>query len=125
MLAWATPSLALEEDPLRKVTTWEQGMIDLLLEYSADTHHGHDLSGDLRSVSVSQQRLFHVRNGRVRATSTVSTAARGIGSMRERRCTPQGLHHIREKPGAGTPAWGIIQERTFTGALADMAAAST
>ncbi len=61
----------------------------------------------------------------MRATSTVSTAARGIGSIGERRCTPQGLHHIREKPGAGTPAWRIIQERTFTGALADMAAAST
>jgi lipoprotein-anchoring transpeptidase ErfK/SrfK len=123
-LARATHGLALEEDSLRKVVAHEQGMIDLLMECMADTYHGHDLSDDLLYVSVSRQRLIHVRNGKVRATYPVSTALRGIGSLRESLCTPQGLHRIKEKLGEGAPAWGIFQERTFTGALADTTAAA-
>jgi hypothetical protein len=118
-LACATPGHASEEDSLRTPEAPEQGMISLLLECMAVTYQDHDLSGDLLYVSVSQQRLFHVRHGRIRSTYDVSTAARGMGAQRESLCTPPGLHRIQEMVGEGAPAWGIFEQRAFTGAQAD------
>jgi hypothetical protein len=118
-LASITPGHASEEDSLRTPDASEQGMISLLLECMAVTYKSQDLSGDLLFVSVAQQRMFHVRDGRILTSYDVSTAARGLGAMRESLCTPPGLHRISEKVGDGAPAWGIFEQRAFTGSRAD------
>jgi len=118
-LAFAPAGRASEEDSLRTPEASEQGMISLLLECMAATYQAQDLSGDLLFVSAGRQRLFHVRHGRILASYSVSTAARGLGAMRESLCTPPGLHRISEKVGDGAPSWGIFEQRAFTGSRAD------
>jgi hypothetical protein len=96
-----------------------QGVVDLLLEYLSAKYPDAHLDGDILYVSIHRQRLFHVRSGILMATYPVATSHKGPGCLRDRHCTPTGLHRITEKIGDDVPPLGILRERMYTGELAD------
>jgi len=114
----ALPCLA-SGDTTRTASHPKQGVADLLLDYLGVRYKGMDLGGDILYVSVQRQRLFHVRDGLLVADYPVSTAGRGLGTLRDTYRTPTGLHRISEKFGDGVPPFGILRDRVFTGELAD------
>lgn len=97
----------------------KQGLADFLLEYMQVRYSGADLDGDILYVSVERQRMYHIRNGKLRAEHPIATASNGLGSKRDSYRTPTGLHRISEKIGGDVPPFGILKDRTFTGELAD------
>ncbi|PKL95238.1 MAG: hypothetical protein CVV18_06255 [Gammaproteobacteria bacterium HGW-Gammaproteobacteria-8] len=52
-------------------------------------------------ISLAQQRLELLENGRLVRQYAVSTAANGAGEANGSGCTPRGWHEIRVKIGAG------------------------
>ena len=97
----------------------KQGIIELLLEYLDIRYPGHDLGGDVLYISIHRQTLFHVRGGRLEHEYPVATARRGLGCTVDSYQTPTGLHQVAEKHGDGAPPLGILQDRRFTGEVAD------
>lgn len=58
-------------------------------------------------VSISEQMLRIIRNGRIVWLARCATAANGIGSEMNSLKTPLGWHAVIEKSGAGAP-WGQV-----------------
>lgn len=96
-----------------------QGLVDMLLEYMTIRYPSLDLDGDVLYVSVRSQHLLHVRGRRLLADYVISTSSKGLGGLTDSFRTPTGLHYVRERIGAGLPAWSILRERVPTGQLAD------
>lgn len=69
-------------------------------------------------ISVADQRadLFDAIGVRIRRYP-VSTAARGVGEMRDSYCTPRGRHLVRAKIGAGQPIGTVFVRRRPTGEI--------
>ena len=66
-------------------------------------------------VSLAQQRLRLLEDGRVLREYRVSTAANGPGEVSGSECTPRGRHRIRIKIGAGCPESTVFVGRRPTG----------
>ncbi len=96
----------------------KQGLADMLLEYMSVRYPKQDLSGHVLYISVRRQRLYHVHAGALRNEFTIATATNGLGSYEDSYRTPTGLHRISHKYGEGVPPWGILQDRVFSGVIA-------
>ncbi len=71
-------------------------------------------------VSISQQRLYRLQDGRVLESWPVSTSRYGAGSEVGSYRTPLGLHRVRERIGADLPEGAIISGRIPTGEVAEL-----
>lgn len=74
-------------------------------------------------IELDHQRLICLEQGRTVALYPVSTARAGAGEEPESGCTPQGLHRIRLKIGAGCPENMVFVGRRPTGEIYDAALA--
>ncbi len=119
MLRWCTIVLVavlctgMSGDPLK------QGLVDLLMEFMNARYPDRPQADDLLYVSVQRQQLIHVNRGRSVGIYPISTAKAGLGGDQDSFRTPTGLHRVSEKIGADVPAFGILKDREFTGAMAD------
>jgi lipoprotein-anchoring transpeptidase ErfK/SrfK len=68
-------------------------------------------------VSIDQQKLWHIR-GLECETYVVSTARAGRGCVQDSQQTPDGLHQVCEKIGAGAVPGMVFKARQPTGKLA-------
>lgn len=66
-------------------------------------------------ISISQQRLFIWRGDVCVFECAISSAAHGIGCVRDSGCTPMGKHYVRAAIGAGMPASTVFKARRPTG----------
>lgn len=69
----------------------------------------------LISISLPQQRLKLLLDGRFVLDVAVSTASKGAGEVMGSECTPRGLHRIRAKIGTGCAINTVFQGRRPTG----------
>ncbi len=58
----------------------------------------------LIKVSIDEQRLQLLADGKILMDVGVATAANGPGEVMHSECTPRGWHVIRAKIGAGCPS---------------------
>lgn len=93
----------------------KQDVMDMLMEYLEARYPGTPLTHSVLYISVRSQRLYHVVDGTLQGEYVISTARNGLGERKDSFRTPNGLHRITEKIGAGVPTGGIFQERRFTG----------
>ena len=75
----------------------------------APTHYLH--------VSIHDQRLSMIENGKIVKTYLVSTAKNGPGERRGSGCTPRGWHVIRAKIGKDEPVNSVFIGRRPTGEI--------
>lgn len=68
-------------------------------------------------VSIADQRLVVIENGRVVVDYPVSTAKNGPGQLKGSECTPTGLHTIRAKIGTGAPLKSVFVGRRPSGEI--------
>lgn len=68
-------------------------------------------------VSVRDQRMLLVRDGKPIKTYTVSTSKFGIGSREGSNCTPLGRHEVARKIGDGAPTGMVFKSRRATGEI--------
>lgn len=68
-------------------------------------------------ISLAQQRLELLENGRLVRQYAVSTAANGAGEVNGSGCTPRGWHEIRVKIGAGCAPGTVFVGRRPTGEI--------
>lgn len=68
-------------------------------------------------VSIAEQRLELVEEGRVVMDVAVSTAKNGPGEIAGSECTPRGRHYVRAKIGAGCPENTVFVGRRPTGEI--------
>lgn len=68
-------------------------------------------------VSIPQQTLALMQNGRQIACWPVSTALKGAGNQSGSYQTPMGRHRIRAKIGAGQPLNAVFRARRPTGEI--------
>ncbi len=75
-------------------------------------------------ISVPEQRLYLLEQGKEIADYAVSTASKGTGELYGSGCTPRGLHRIRIKVGTGAPLGTVFVGRRPTGEIYGPALAS-
>ena len=75
----------------------------------APTHYLH--------VSIPDQRLSMIENGKIVKTYLVSTAKNGPGERRGSGCTPRGWHVIRARIGKDEPENSVFIGRRPTGEI--------
>ena len=68
-------------------------------------------------VSVADQRMLLVRDGKPVKTYPVSTSKFGIGTERGSNCTPLGRLEVARKIGNGAPAGMVFKSRRATGEI--------
>ncbi|MEZ5510191.1 MAG: L,D-transpeptidase [Gammaproteobacteria bacterium] len=68
-------------------------------------------------VSIPQQTLALMQNGRQIACWPVSTALKGAGNQSGSYQTPMGRHRVRAKIGAGQPLNAVFRARRPTGEI--------
>ena len=69
-------------------------------------------------ISISKQTLtLYDDEGGVVARYLVSTAANGVGCIKDSGCTPQGAHIVRAKIGTGAPVNSVFVGRRPTGEI--------
>ena len=73
---------------------------------------------ELLFASVSEQKMYHIKDLKIIETYTISTSAYGIGSKAGSNKTPQGLHKVAGKYGDDTPINGRMIGRVFYGQIA-------
>ncbi len=66
-------------------------------------------------ISISQQRLFIWRGDVCVFECAISSAAHGIGCVRDSGCTPIGRHYVRAAIGAGQHPLTVFKARRPTG----------
>ena len=71
-------------------------------------------------VSITKQKLYHIKLDIIIKEYTISSSAYGVGSIAGSNKTPIGLHRIKEKYGEKTPVNGIMVARVFHGNIATM-----
>lgn len=69
-------------------------------------------------VSVKYQRLYLIENDSTIRKYPISTASKGIGSIRNSFKTPPGLHSVKRKIGDNVPLGGIFESRIYNGKIA-------
>lgn len=70
-------------------------------------------------ISIPEQRLAIIDNGRIICGYSVSTAKNGAGERRGSECTPRGWHKVRAKIGTGQPLNAVFKGRRPTGEIYD------
>lgn len=68
-------------------------------------------------ISISEQQLSIIANGKITQHYPVSTAKNGIGECKGSECTPAGWHRIRAKIGKGLPINTVFIGRRPTGEI--------
>ncbi|MDP1980622.1 L,D-transpeptidase [Undibacterium sp.] len=68
-------------------------------------------------ISVPDQKMLLLEDGKPVATYAISTAKRGIGDMPDSYMTPGGRMQIAEKIGAGAPLGAVFKDRLATGEI--------
>lgn len=68
-------------------------------------------------IDVFSQKLLHLRDGRTHAIYSISTAANGVGEIKDSYQTPRGWHIIRAKIGEGVPINTVFVSRRPTGEI--------
>jgi L,D-transpeptidase YbiS len=71
----------------------------------------------LIKVSIDEQRLQLLEQGRVVMDVAVATAANGPGEVQHSECTPRGWHQVRAKIGAGSAPNTVFVGRRPTGEI--------
>jgi lipoprotein-anchoring transpeptidase ErfK/SrfK len=66
-------------------------------------------------ISIPEQSLVLLDNGRELGRYSVSTSRNGAGEMEGSFCTPRGAHIVRAKIGAGQPLNTVFRGRRPTG----------
>ena len=83
----------------------------------ANNYISSDFS-ELLFISIENQEMHHIKNGKVIKTYTISSSAYGIGNKSGSSKTPIGLHRVASKFGSKTPINGIMKSRVFYGDIA-------
>ncbi|ARU89034.1 L,D-transpeptidase [Pseudomonas sp. M30-35] len=80
---------------------------------------------DLLHISIADQCLYGLAEGKLLLRLPVSTALNGVGEQNGSGCTPRGRHIVRAKIGDGLPLAAVLRGRRWTGEVwsAQMAAA--
>jgi lipoprotein-anchoring transpeptidase ErfK/SrfK len=68
-------------------------------------------------ISIPEQSLALLENGRLLKRYSVSTSRNGPGEHEGSFCTPRGEHIVRAKIGAGQPMRAVFVERRPTGEI--------
>src|SRR2546429_9977815 len=68
-------------------------------------------------ISIPEQSLALLENGREVRRYTVSTSHNGAGERQGSFCTPRGEHIVRAKIGAGQPVNAVFVRRRPTGVI--------
>lgn len=68
-------------------------------------------------ISIANQQLSSIKNGKQEAVYTVSTAKNGVGEEMGSECTPTGWHKIRAKIGNRQPKYAVFTGRRPTGEI--------
>jgi len=66
-------------------------------------------------ISIPDQRLVLLENGKTIAKYPVSTSRYGVGDSWRSYCTPLGTLEVVQKIGANAPLGGVFKHRQFTG----------
>ena len=73
---------------------------------------------ELLFISIENQEMHHIKNGKVIKTYSISSSSYGIGNKSGSNKTPVGLHRVASKFGSKTPTNGIMKSRVFYGDIA-------
>lgn len=87
-----------------------------LAEYQGDFYPQLQFK-ELLFVSISKQKLFYIKSGKIVKTYSISTSKYGVGANIYSKKTPTGLHKIYSKIGNGTPVNGVIKSGSFSGEI--------
>ncbi len=68
-------------------------------------------------ISISEQQLYLIKQGRQEKSYPVSTAKNGAGEKMGSECTPTGWHKIRVKIGDNRPLNAVFVGRRATGEI--------
>ncbi|MDH5514701.1 MAG: L,D-transpeptidase, partial [Gammaproteobacteria bacterium] len=71
----------------------------------------------LIQVSIEQQRLQLLDDGKPVMDTLIATAANGPGEVMHSECTPRGWHRVRARIGDGCPPGTVFVGRRPTGEL--------
>ncbi|MGB0846324.1 MAG: L,D-transpeptidase family protein [Thiolinea sp.] len=71
-------------------------------------------------VDATAQRLMLIEHGDVVASWLISTAEKGLGSLKGSNQTPLGVHRVSKRYGDGAPLGAIFKARRNTGRIADI-----
>jgi lipoprotein-anchoring transpeptidase ErfK/SrfK len=88
-----------------------------LQEYQRDFHSGVSFK-ELVFVSIKQQKLYSLKEGKVHKKYNISTSRYGVGSQKGSKKTPVGLHKIQNKIGIGCPENSILKMGYCSGKIA-------
>jgi lipoprotein-anchoring transpeptidase ErfK/SrfK len=72
---------------------------------------------DYLDISIANQQLSVIENGKIICTYPISTAKNGAGEVMGSGCTPTGWHRIRAKIGDGQPINSVFIGRRATGEI--------
>lgn len=109
---------AQQDDLASAAPPHKQVLADFLIEWLEARYPGAPSEGCVLYVSVKSQRMYYVRDKELEAEYVISTAKNGLGEQANSNRTPQGLHRVVSKIGAGVPAFGIFKARQYTGEIA-------
>ena len=68
-------------------------------------------------VSLKEQKMYHLKQGKLLSEYIISSSAYGIGSKAGSNKTPLGLHKVKQKFGEKTPINGRMIARVFYGQI--------
>ncbi len=68
-------------------------------------------------ISIAEQQLSVWQDDACVYQCPISSAANGVGCVRDTGCTPMGKHYVRAAIGAGMPASTVFKARRPTGEL--------
>lgn len=71
-------------------------------------------------VSIADQKLALIVNGRRQNTYPISSSRSGVGETENSDLTPRGLHEIAEKIGDGVPIGMVFEDRLPTGEVVEV-----
>lgn len=119
LLLLAAQGAAAQQDDLAAATpATKQVLADFLIEWMQARYPAAPSEGCVLYVSAKSQRMYYVRDRELAGEYIISTASNGLGELASSNRTPQGLHRVVRKFGAGIPPFGIFKARQFTGEIA-------
>jgi lipoprotein-anchoring transpeptidase ErfK/SrfK len=89
----------------------------IIKEVNIYLNNTHVKTEEILFVSISQQKLYHIKSNKILSSYSISSSKYGIGSESGSNKTPLGLHKIKEKHGENTPINGRMIGRVFYGEI--------
>lgn len=71
-------------------------------------------------ISISENKLYLMKNDTIEKTYIISTAKKGVGNISGSFQTPLGMHVIKQKIGKNVPLGGIIKKLKYTNKKAEI-----